>query len=111
MYQPLSFLSKIFIAVVGLYVYIMYMKMVILSGSCVTVDSIVEAVILYSLNSICFTCVLASSRLPVCAGCVPSYKIKHCTFGCFVLFGTWLPIPLRHISPRAALRCKYQQST
>ena len=87
----------------------MYMKMIILFGSDVTVDSSVEAVMMHSLNSI-FTCVVTVSRLRVCAGYVPPYMIKHCTVGCFVLCGAWLRIPLKHSSLRAAL-CKYQQST
>jgi hypothetical protein len=46
----------------------------------------------------------------VCAGYVPPYMVKHCTVGCFVLCGTWLRIPLKHSSLRAALS-KYQQCT
>ena len=87
----------------------MYMK-IIFFGSDVPVDCSVEAVMMHSWNSIFFTCVLTFSRLPVCAGYVPPYMIKHCLVGCFVLFGTWLRIPLKHSSLRAAL-CKYQRST
>jgi hypothetical protein len=55
----------------------MHMTMIILFGSDVAVDSSVEAVIMYSLSSICSTLVLTFSRLAVCAGYVSSYKIKH----------------------------------
>ena len=89
----------------------MYMKMIILFGSDVTLDSSVDAVMMHSLNNIFFTCVITFSRLRVCAGYVPAGMIKHCVVGCFVLCGTWLRIPRKHSSLRAALLCKYQEST
>jgi hypothetical protein len=60
-YQPLSLLSMIFIAVVGLMYVYMYMKMIILFGSDVTVDSSVESVMMHSLNISFSTCVLTFS--------------------------------------------------